>query len=300
MSTVKSKIRNDSLNINPAVKELTKIYGTAPSRPDHLFVSLDYETPFISEGIILRKYELTAEYGDKQCSFPFKQLTRENTPAGPIFIFLDLNDTLPSENLPCKEILDLDATLFIICCDDVSKFSGDVRSGVGNLLSGKRRKDTSPGKLAYYAWAASRVLDFVHTLPNTINKSVCLTAHPALSEAALLAGALDERFFNTAAFDLNTKSYIQSPFAKFATAAVNFTRRVECLVTYFASRNLYFFRSECDITKSDCKSEIEYAENCIDLCTHNENDIYNKWKSLIFLINENSIFNKKAVLKPKM
>ena len=290
MSTVKSKIISDGKNITPTVKELTQIYGTAPERPDHLFVSLDYETPFISEGIILRKYELTAEYGDKQCSFPFKQLTRENTPAGPIFIFLDLNDTLPNENLPCKEILDLGATLFVICCDDVSKFSGDVRSGVGNLLSGKRRKDTSPGKLAYYAWAASRVLDFVHTLPNTINKSVCVTAHPALSEAALLAGALDERFFNAAALDLNTKTFIQSPFAKCAADAVNFTRRLECFAPHFASRNLYFFRSECDITNGKYKSEIGYAENYINLCTRDENDIYKKWKLLIFSINQDLIY----------
>jgi hypothetical protein len=50
------------------------------------------------------------------------------------------------------------------------------------------------GSLAVWAWGASRVLDYLVTVPDVNGKQVVITGHSRTGKAALLAGMLDERF----------------------------------------------------------------------------------------------------------
>lgn len=50
------------------------------------------------------------------------------------------------------------------------------------------------GSLAVWAWGASRVLDYLETLPEINAKQAVITGHSRTGKAALLAGALDDRF----------------------------------------------------------------------------------------------------------
>ena len=50
------------------------------------------------------------------------------------------------------------------------------------------------GSLAVWAWSASRVLDFLETRENIDTTRAVFTGHSRTGKAALLAGALDERF----------------------------------------------------------------------------------------------------------
>ena len=50
------------------------------------------------------------------------------------------------------------------------------------------------GSLAVWAWGASRVLDYLLTLPEVDPARVVITGHSRMGKTALLAGALDERF----------------------------------------------------------------------------------------------------------
>lgn len=50
------------------------------------------------------------------------------------------------------------------------------------------------GTLAAWAWGACRMLDYLHTLPQVDSSKVVITGHSRSGKAALLAGAMDERF----------------------------------------------------------------------------------------------------------
>ncbi len=49
-------------------------------------------------------------------------------------------------------------------------------------------------KLVRRAWAAGRVLDYLHTLPYVDKRHACITGHSRNGKLALIAGAIDERF----------------------------------------------------------------------------------------------------------
>jgi hypothetical protein len=56
------------------------------------------------------------------------------------------------------------------------------------------REGNDPGTMAFWAWAASRVMDYLETLDNIDQGKVAVTGHSRLGSTAMLAGALDERF----------------------------------------------------------------------------------------------------------
>ena len=58
---------------------------------------------------------------------------------------------------------------------------------------GKRRPN-DPGKIALWAWAIHRVMDYAQTLEELDLTCGCVCGHSRLGKTALLAGATDQRF----------------------------------------------------------------------------------------------------------
>lgn len=94
----------------------------------------------------------------------------------------------------CPVIKEINKRGYIFACYEHRDFDPDIlgldRVGPAQAMF----PDYDWGSLAVWAWGASRVLDYLITLPEVDEDRVVITGHSRTGKTALLAGALDERF----------------------------------------------------------------------------------------------------------
>lgn len=186
--------------VRPAVRRAIqeKIYGTLPPPPDEFSVQAETPSPFCAGKATLQKLVFTVRCGAQTASFPvFAVLPVRRPPAGaPAFVHINFRPDVPDRYMPSEEIVDRGYAVFSFCYRDVAGDDGDFRSGCARALSSSRRKSDAPGKIAMWAWAAMRVMDYIQTLPAGVVRTdlVAVVGHSRLGKTALLTGALDERF----------------------------------------------------------------------------------------------------------
>lgn len=79
-----------------------------------------------------------------------------------------------------------------VCTDDNNDFSGGIHAVVKE--SDGVRKNNTWGAIASWAWAASRVMDVVETIPEIDSSKAALVGHSRTGKASLWCGASDIRF----------------------------------------------------------------------------------------------------------
>ena len=179
------------------------IYGRLPLRPDHLYVKTLSEEDINEDGAVLRKHELICEYGNELCSFPFRLLTpTESAPARTV-VYMSSGEDERGQLFPYNEILDMGISVFEFSTEEVVSLSDGIRRRVPNTLLGKRRGPTSAGKLAIYAYLASRILDYALTLSEA-DGGIAVVGRGILAEAALISCAYDQRFTGAALLDFGS------------------------------------------------------------------------------------------------
>ena len=132
----------------------------------------------------------------KNFSFPFDAVYPTAPGKHPFFIHINFRPAVPDEYMPTEEIIDNGFAGLSFCYGDVSSDDGDFTNGLAGVIfeDGRREKD-SPGKIALWAWAAMRVMDFAQTKGDVLDLgrgAVC--GHSRLGKTALLTAAYDERF----------------------------------------------------------------------------------------------------------
>ena len=177
---------------------LREEYGYLPARPDSVTVTV--ENPgiqhFAGKGY-LQKLALTinAEFGS--FTFPVYYVYPHNI-EGPVpaFVHINFRDNVPDQYQPTEEILDRGFATLTFCYKDVTSDDGDFTNGLAGVLypDGKRAHNAC-GKIGLWAYAASAVLEYALTRPELDKNRISVTGHSRLGKTALLAGAIDERFY---------------------------------------------------------------------------------------------------------
>ena len=181
-------------------EELKKIlqeeeYGYIPPKPDHLDVEITEENANFSAGKVRRKnLSFTVTIGEKKFSFPVVSCIPKSDKKVPAFIFINFSPNVPDHRLPSEEISDGGFAVFSFCYNDVTRDNADFKSGIAPLFRKGRAKQTAPGKIAMWAWAAMRVMDYVQTLDEIDTDNIAVIGHSRLGKTALVTGAFDERF----------------------------------------------------------------------------------------------------------
>ncbi len=185
-----------------SVEEMKEIiqreeYGYFPEAPQSVRFEkkqLRNDNVFCGNGKV---FEITVfvTVRDKEFSFPAAFIIPEGDGPFPFFVNLNFEKNIPNYYFPAEEIIDNGFAAFNIYFKDVTSDNDDFTDGLAGIFypDGKRNA-TDCGKLALWAWAASRVLDYAETEPRLDMERACVCGHSRLGKTALVAGASDRRF----------------------------------------------------------------------------------------------------------
>ena len=176
---------------------IENVYGNIPQTPDD--ISFDVERDVISNfcagKAICNKVTAVCTLRGKTFSFPFYATIPTNDKKHPFFIHINFRPDVPDRYMPTEEIIDNGFAVLSFCYHDVTRDIADFTNGVsGILFPDGKREDTSPGKIAMWAWAAHRVMDYAETIDVLDKNTSCVCGHSRLGKTALLTAATDERF----------------------------------------------------------------------------------------------------------
>lgn len=180
----------------------TQMYGRIPPRPKRIcFVQEICEEVFCAGKAPLRKVIIHMELENGSFSFPVYSVVPVRKPHT-AYILINFRDNVPDRYLPTEELTDLGCAVFSFCYQDITSDDNDFGNGLAGLLfpEGRNAPDAS-GKIAMWAWAAMRVMDYVQSLKEVEGSRVVVTGHSRLGKTALLAGAVDPRFMAAASND---------------------------------------------------------------------------------------------------
>ncbi len=175
---------------------LLEQYGYMPPSPVELSHEVtEHDERFCAGKAALKKVLLTARFSEGSFSFPISAVIPKGEGKHPFFVHINFRDSVPDKYMPTEEICDAGFALLSFSYKDVASDDGDFTSLLaGALFDGGKRRPSDAGKIAMWAWAASRVMDYAQTLDCLDFKRSAVVGHSRLGKTALLAGALDKRF----------------------------------------------------------------------------------------------------------
>lgn len=171
-------------------------YGYLPLPPKKLTgVILDADSRYCASKATLERIQLTVHTEVGEFSFPISCAYPNGGEPVPALIHINFRNDVPDKYTPTEEICDHGFGVVSFCYQDVTSDDGNFQDGLAEMFfpTGER-KGASAGKLMLWAWAAMRVMDYLVRQPWVDAKNIAIVGHSRLGKAALLAGALDERF----------------------------------------------------------------------------------------------------------
>lgn len=191
----------DPININKRdIVELLlrEEYGLIPSAPYSVSATVEEsDKKFCAGKADLQKVRLDCQADWGEFSFPvYCTYPQKATEPVPCFIHINFRDAIPDKYQPTEELIDNGFATLTFCYKDVTSDDGDFSNGLAGVVypDGQQTEDGC-GKIGLWAWASRAVMDYAMTLPQLDHSRISIVGHSRLGKTALLAGALDERFY---------------------------------------------------------------------------------------------------------
>ena len=170
-------------------------YGYLPPLPDTLEWTEEESAPVCDGAATLTKLTMRGTVCGRPFSFPFYRAMPDKGSNLPFFVFINFRDDIPDQYYPLNAVMQQGYAVLSLCYKDVTSDDNDFTNGVaGALYPDGQRGTTDAGKIAIWAWAIHRVMDYAQTLSrlNPHHGTVC--GHSRLGKTALFAAATDPRF----------------------------------------------------------------------------------------------------------
>lgn len=174
------------------------VYGYLPPKPEELQFTVEENIipNFCAGNAVCHRVTAHCTIGGKVFSFPFYATLPTDGKTHPFFVHINFRDSIPDRYMPTEELIDRGFAVFSFCYRDVTNDDDDFTHGLaGVLYENGQRSPCDPGKIAMWAWASHRVLDYAITLDHVLDLNCAVVCgHSRLGKTAMFAAATDERF----------------------------------------------------------------------------------------------------------
>lgn len=199
---------NELLNKLPSPMELDKKeildlllkeeYGIIPSSPYSVSATVKKSEKNFCAGkaeLLTLSLNCKADWGEFSFPLYYVRPLKAKAPV-PCFIHVNFRDLIPDKYQPTEELVDNGYATLTFCYNDVTQDNDDFSDGLAGVIypDGKQTEDGC-GKIGLWAWAACAVMDYAVTLSELDKTRICIAGHSRLGKTALLAGAMDDRFY---------------------------------------------------------------------------------------------------------
>ena len=168
------------------------VYGWLPQVKFTLSAAepIPIEKRYACGGVVHSYTELTVSVREKSHTFRVDRLLHTDGNKRPLIVYLNFHIMGASAYFPIEELSEQDVDILAFRYRDVTEDNGDFTDGIAPLLL----DEAAPcGKIAMWAWAAQRVIDYALTLPGTDAGNIAVAGHSRLGKTALFCAMTDPR-----------------------------------------------------------------------------------------------------------
>lgn len=166
-------------------------YGFTPAAPKQIFPEIQSTEISCGGKALESRVTLSFETPNGLYSFPFVLIRPRTAEPVPAFVVINFRPDIPDKYIPVEEIIDRGYALAVVYYKDVTDDSAKM-DGLAAMYPVDPQ--TGWGKIGMWAFACSRVMDYLETLPCIDATRVCVSGHSRLGKTALWCAAQDERF----------------------------------------------------------------------------------------------------------
>ena len=176
---------------------LEEEYGHLPTGERAFCVEeISRDESFLAGKANLVKLAFTMKGSFGEYTFPLYEVVPNDGKEHPAFLHINFRDLVPDRYQPTEELVDNGYAVFTFCYKDVTSDDGDFTNGLaGVIYQGGERSEKDAGKIALWAYTATFVMDYILTRVEVDKEHISVIGHSRLGKTALLAGALDSRFY---------------------------------------------------------------------------------------------------------
>lgn len=175
-----------------------EVYGYTPAAPEKVtgIILEGGNNPEVNLAAFANKatqqvVHLSFETPKGEFSFPFTLIVPKAVKKAPVFVNINFRPDIPDRYLPVEEIIDHGFAIATVFYKDVTDDS-DNFDKLATMYP--RDEKTGWGKIGMWAFAASRILDYLETRDDIDATRAAVCGHSRLGKTALWCGAQDERF----------------------------------------------------------------------------------------------------------
>ena len=171
-------------------------YGYSPPAPAYVKVEKDgAEKVSFAGKATVQQLKFTVPTDKGEFTYPVAQIVPTKRPEGgklPVFVLVNFTAGIPDRSFPTENVVDAGCAVMRIYYNDVA-FDGQDNFE-GGIASHFDRTKYTWGKIGMWAWAASRVYDYLETVDWADYCRIAVAGHSRLGKTALWCAANDPRF----------------------------------------------------------------------------------------------------------